>query len=493
MLEFIPLIKMNRPRLIIIALLCFFSCSKNTQQTDPALIPDVSKPLNLNLTVDQKNPGQAIPKTFEGLSYEVETLTQNPDFLNEQNSAVVQLFKNLGPGILRFGGNTSDRIPWTGNSRTVNNGMNSLNTTDIDRMAKFTSAIGWPVIFGLNLGANDPKSAAEEAKYIAATLKGNLNALQMGNEPDYYMFDKLRKSNYSYADFIGEWKSYYSAINSVAPRLPFAGPDVGYNTGWIEALANNEKGILRLIDQHYYPHRGTDAGLAYNDILVKDNALDKYFQTLHDISKRVNLPYRITECNSASYGGKVGVSDVFASALWGLDFMWQAAQNNCAGVNFHSGTNTDQHYTAITIDNGILTARPLYYGMLAFRYATNSNATIIPTSMDNNTYNCSAYACALANGDYAITIINKEVSKNFSINVQLSKSASTISIARLTAPLVISATGVRFANSQVNTDGTFKPNISEQFSINKDTFTINIPASSAAVIKVQTASGTSVQ
>ncbi|NHA04776.1 hypothetical protein G7092_13255 [Mucilaginibacter sp. HC2] len=485
---------MNRPGLIIIALLCFFSCSKNTQQTDPALIPDVSKPINLNLTIDQKNPGLVIPKTFEGLSYEVEILTQNPDFLNEQNSAVVQLFKNLGPGVLRFGGNTSDRIPWTGNSRTITNGVNSLNTTDIDRVAKFTTATGWPVIFGLNLGANDPKSAAEEAKYIAATLKGNLNALQMGNEPDYYMFDKLRKSNYGYADFIGEWKSYYSAINSVSPRLPFAGPDVGYNTGWIEALANNERGILRLIDQHYYAYsQAVKPNVAYNDILIKDQGLDKYFQVLHDISKRVNLPYRITECNSVSYGGKVGVSDVFASALWGLDFMWQAAQNNCAGVNFHTGIKTDQHYTAITIDNGSLTARPLYYGMLAFRYATNSNASIVPTVIDNNTYNCNAYACVQADGSYAITIINKEVSKNFSVNVQLSKSASTISIARLTAPLVTSATGVRFANSQVNTDGTFKPNITEQFVINKDTFTINIPASSAAVIKVQTASNTSVQ
>ena len=91
------------------------------------------------------------------------------------------MIKNLGTGVLRIGGDSSDETTWTGNKRNSSTPANSLTTTDIDHLAAFSKDIGWPVIFGLNLGKFDADTAAKEAVYIDKTLKSNLYVLQSGN------------------------------------------------------------------------------------------------------------------------------------------------------------------------------------------------------------------------------------------------------------------------------------------------------------------------
>jgi hypothetical protein len=47
--------------------------------------------------------------------------------------------------------------------------------------------------------------------------------------------------------------------------------------------------------------------------------------------------YRMTEGNSCYRGGKPGMSDAFAAALWAGDYMLELASLGCAGVNLHGG------------------------------------------------------------------------------------------------------------------------------------------------------------
>ncbi len=56
----------------------------------------------------------------------------------------------------------------------------------------------------------------------------------------------------------------------------------------------------------------------------------------------------MAECNTVSQGGKIGVSNVFASALWALDYMWSVALSNGVGVNFHGGSISK--YAPIVVD-----------------------------------------------------------------------------------------------------------------------------------------------
>jgi len=70
----------------------------------------------------------------------------------------------------------------------------------------------------------------------------------------------------------------------------------------------------------------------------------------------------MTEGNSCFGGGKPGVRDAFASALWGADYMLPWALAGYRGINVHGGG--EGLYTPIAIGENLSTElRPLYFGM----------------------------------------------------------------------------------------------------------------------------------
>ncbi len=336
-------------------------------------------------------------------------------------------------------------------------------------------------MFGLNLGSNDAASASNEALYVNNSLGDNLYAFQSGNEPDVFNYG-MRPPTYNYSGYQVDWETYLSAVRNAVPQAAFAGPDVAYNTDWITAFATNESRNVKLLDGHYYlTGPATVPSITYQTILAYSTKLPNYLQQLKNASLQYNLPYRITESNNIYGGGKKGVSDVFASALWALDVMWTIAENNGEGINFHDGDNL--YYSPVLVQNGELKASPEYYAMLAFKYGSEGG-TIIPTTISNPDY-CSAYACAKADGTYTLTLVNKDEKNNYSFTVQLNKTASAIQVARLTAPSVTATTGTTFAGAIVNADGTFETKTTEQYSVNGKSFVVNMPAGSAAVVTVQ--------
>jgi hypothetical protein len=318
--------------------------------------------------------------------------------------------------------------------------------------------------------------------YVSHSLGANLYAFQSGNEPDYFAANpKFRDMHYTFNDFVTEWDNYQSAVRAVVPNADFAGPDIASKTFWIESFAGRESASVKLLDGHYYETGpATDANISYQSILRYGSKLSELIQSFKAAPGMAQLPYRVTECNNFYGGGKPGVSDVFASALWALDTMWILADNNCQGINFHDGLGL--HYSPIFSENGVLTARPEYYAMLAFKYAS-TNGKIIPTKIDNGQY-CSAHTC-LANGAYSITLINKSIDTDFDFNIIPGKKIMSINISRLNAPSVISASGTKFAGSQVKADGSFSPSSSEDVTVNKTSFIVHVPAASAAVVTAQ--------
>ena len=461
--------------------ICLFACRKEQSILTPP--PPAKNSLPITVTIDESQPGNTISQTFEGLSYETGILAESPEILNVNNRILIQLIKNLGPGLLRIGGDSSDEVFWTGGARNAGSGKDSLTTSDIDRLADFSHAIGWPVLFGLNLGTNNPAAAANESQYTYNKLGNSLYALQAGNEPDVYHLFGLRNPDYSSANYQAEFENYKAVIQSVVPQVSFAGPGIAYNTDWITSFADNENNNIKLIDAHYYvAGPATDSSIDYQTILSNNDKLSNMLQIINKESLQYHLPYRITECNSVYGGGKTGVSDVFASALWALDLMWTIAANNGQGINFHGGNHLV--YSPITIENGIITARPVYYAMLAFKFA-GPGSTFIASNMNQNGFNCSAYASLNADNTRTVTLINKDDSNNFYFTVQAGKTISTIQIARLTAPSITSGTGVSFAGGTVNNDGTFNLGVTEHFVINNKSFGVNVPAGSAAVITLQ--------
>lgn len=465
--------------MIFIAIVVF-SCRKET--TVAPMPPAISNSLPVTVTIDESNLRNPISDMFTGLSYETVYLSES-DVLNANNKVLVQLLKNVGPGLLRIGGGSSDRIAWTGKPRNASTGTDSVTTSEIDRLAEFSRAIGWPVMFGLNVVKNDPDAAANEAVYVNSKLADNLYALQVGNEPDVYALNGLRPTGYGTLDYKTEFDNYFSAIRAKLPNALFAGPGPAYNTDWLSPFAEVESANIRLLDAHYYvAGPATDPTINYGVLFSDYLKLNNILGAIKQQAETHHLPYRITECNSIYGGGKPGVSDIFASALWALDFMWTLAVNKGDGVNFHGGNHAV--YTPIEMQNGLVTAKPEYYALLAFKYGINS-ATVIAANTNHSEYRCSAYACVNADGTRNVTLINKDETKNFYCTVETGKVVSSVRIARLTAPGMQATNGVTFGGNSINDDGTFVPTNLERYTVNKKSFSINVPAASAAVVILQ--------
>ncbi len=459
--------------------LCFLILSACSKKNDPQSVPHAQT--DGTLTLDINHPANTISQNFEGLSFENWILSRNPEYLDPNNPVMVQLFKNLGPGVIRMGGNSSDETDWVGNGFNVDTHFDVLTPAGIDKLAEFSRKTNWQVIFGLNLGHDNIAASIDETKYLYQQFGSNLYALQIGNEPDYFKLG-YRPLSYSEQDYQNEWNLNFTPIKGQVPQAQFAGPDVSDNLGWAQTFsANNYKNIM-LLDAHYYNDGpATDPSINCQTILSTDDTMDSYLQGLDNASRLAGLPYRITETNSIWGGGKPGVSDALAGTLWALDLMWSIAENNGQGINFHGG---ELVYSPIAVTStGQCTAKAVYYAMLAFKYGS-AGGTIIPVNVGNKALNYNAYACS-ANGGYTMTIINKEQNKDLTLTVNPGKTVTSINVMRLAAPAVNSTTGITFAGASVQSDGSFLPANLEETQIGKNSFTIKVPAASAAVVIVK--------
>lgn len=460
--------------LISIALLC-----------RPYLLPageaGATPAVPVTVTVLSRQPMYPVAADFPGFSYEVAQLADTTRYLHSENEALVRMLRNLGPGLLRIGGNTSDKTGWTGAPRTPFTGNDSLTTTDIDRFAAFAERTGWKVLFGLNLGTSSPEVNAGEAVYVAGKLKNMLSAFQVGNEPDLY-YKHLRPKEYKIETYEAEWLSNYRAVKNRLPEARFAGPAAAGDIRWFASFMKNHPDKITLLTGHYYNSPGQNAAVTWKTMLAPDLRLSVYLQTLDRLSRQHGLPYRMGECNSMSRGGKAGVSNVFASALWGLDYMWMVALHRGQGVNFHGGSVS--HYAPIVAgENGRPVARPLYYALLAFRYASEGG-TLVPAVISPSVPNSSAYAC-ITRDALKVTLLNKS-EENIVFTVRLDNAPVSVQVARLAAPSPESlAPEVRFGGSQVKPDGSFRVETTESIRPSGEQFEVSVPALSAAVVVIR--------
>ncbi len=482
-------LSLKKTTLTVLVFLAITACKKHdtVSPSTPTSTPTPTSPFPspyaqvVDLTIDESSAGFVIPDNFQGLSYETGIMAYSSYFLNPSNSVLVQLLKNLGPGVLRLGGNSSDNYKWAGTARLKDSPKSFLYTTDVDNMVSFSQACGWPVLYGLNLGANDPAMAASQAQYVSNSLQGNLLAYHIGNEADLFYNNGQRSASFTYADFRPQWEATYKAVKNAVPNATFAGPDVSYVKSWVTNFANDEHQNIVLLDSHFY-QTGPASDLSITpQTIFKVGARDAtYFQNLNSSGKQYNLPYRLSECNSVYNGGKKGVSDVFASAIWGLDFMWRVASNNGSGVNFHGDANST--YSPIISAKGKTVAQPLYYAFLAFKNGSQK-ASLLSTVLSPRNANCTAYASKSSTATL-VTLINKD-STNITFRLQPSIQAKNIQLARLTAPSDTSRTGIVFSGASVAADGTFTPVSKESYVVSTGQFTVNVPAYSAAVVTIQ--------
>src|SRR5215475_15814065 len=196
-------------------------------------------PATARLAVDYENSGHAIASDFIGLSYESAVVAAN-DFFTADNRTLLRLLRTLSPeGVLRIGGNTSERTLWRTQDTPAPPENFVITPFAIDRLGGFLRALGWRLIYGLNLATGAPEEAAAEAAYVAGAVGPQLLAFQIGNEPDGFgRWSGVRPKTYDTAAFLDEWRRFYTAIRAAAPDARFAGPAVAAETRWIAPFAD---------------------------------------------------------------------------------------------------------------------------------------------------------------------------------------------------------------------------------------------------------------
>ncbi|MDF5714092.1 MAG: glycosyl hydrolase family 79 C-terminal domain-containing protein [Rhizonema sp. NSF051] len=434
----------------------------------------------IQISVDFNQPGRFIPSDFTGLSYEASTLPNSTVF-NSDNKIFLNFVRQLGKrGILRIGGNSVEKTFWKGGKRTSQTDKTSITEDDLDSLFDFAGKAGWKVMLGLNLGQSTPEVAASEAEYAARIAKNQLLSIEVGNEPDLYYKNGLRSSTYQYSDFLQEFTTYFDTIRDSVPNVPFSGPTTASATDtWVVPFAKDAASRIILLTQHYYrmgPPQNSDVTI--NRLLSPDNNIVKIAQKIQTAAQQNNLPYRIAECNSVYQGGKQGVSNVFASALWGVDFMFTLAQNGAAGINFHGGAAGI--YTPIAVSQGEYSARPLYYGMLLFKLG--SRGRLLPVTVSQNSVNLTVYAVLSDNDHVLLTVINKDSSQDATLAIDLGCQLTRGSVLRLTSPSLDSTSDITLGGSSVKSDASWQSHTQEQAQISENIASVEVPAASAALV-----------
>lgn len=443
---------------------------------------------SVRLRLRPERVGAVIPSDFLGLGYEISSLAKR-GVLAADNRPLIGLLRRLGQqGVLRIGGNTSDFATWSAGEEAISAPKHSvINQAAVEDLGGFLRATGWKLIWGLNLGTGTPQMAADEAAAVAAAAGDALLAFQIGNEPDLFARNGHRPGNYDYREFYSEFKRYVRAVRERVPGAPMAGPDVATRTDWVASFARDEGGNSKLLTHHYYEEGPPqNPGSTPENLLKPRGRFDRICEQLRATSRSVKVPYRIVEINSCFGGGKAGVSDTFASALWGLDLMFELAAADGAGLNVETGLNQlgwISKYTPIDSDDqGYHVARPLYYAMLAFALA--GRGRLIAVESDTSGINFKAYAVSGEDGRLRVTLINKDDGQGAEVALESPRHFTSGEVLRLTAPAMDSKDHVTLGRSEVSSKGEWSPRGHESLQSNGRAYKVQVPPGSALIIEL---------
>ncbi len=449
-----------------------------------------------------------IPADFLGFSCEKKILSR--DCFQPQNTALIRLFQYLGPGVLRIGGHAVESTFWSagdsGPLKAMANGKGyepeepvTLGPRSIDGLFGFAKESGWRVIYGLNLGANRPDMAAEEAAYALQAGGAAVLALEVGNEPNLFSRNGksakndardlkllvLRDGKYTYERFRAEFEAYYRAIVAKSPHAPFAGPGTTKTCDWVPGFARDFKGRVALITSHTYPLSAKEEDpksprFASIENLLSTNIEEDWLPKLK-AATAAGLPWRLGECNTASGGGKPGVSNVFVAALWCADFLFKVAERGGAGVNLHGGF-TPGRYSPIYFLNGEYHPAPIYYGMLLFRQAAQGR--VLPVDCQTLA-KLTAHAVLGDDHKLRVVLINKDLTQPVRATIVAGPLHTKAHVVRLCAPSPTSAEGVTLAGSAIAKDGTWSPQPAEVVLCANGHYDVTLPLSSAAMVTIE--------
>jgi hypothetical protein len=424
------------------------------------------------LRVQTSAPGTAISPDFIGLSYENMQL-EDPTFFSPHNTGLIAQFRAISPrGVLRLGGNTSEfnwwkaspSVPAPQRHLVLKNGdrpqdtLYAITPETIRNLDGFLKATGWSCIYGLNLGFGTVETDLPEARFVFETLGPRLQYFQIGNEVDMFVQYHLRDADTWNVDaYLQQWLVIARAVQNAIPAANFGLPDVASKVDWLTAIADQWGGVadkpnVTTLSHHYYwsgPPSNPEANV--HRLMQPSAAVARMANTSRVAAEKMHTGYRMTEGNTVYRGGKYGLSDVFAAALWSADYLLTLMTFGYSGVNLHGGSGHAQavsvggtfvgeadmkdpnephpkpFYTPIANEgtlagsgvNGKLNSKyllePSGYGMKFV--AEFAGGKLLPIDFNPGAVNATAYAVRRADGKVLVAILNKDESQPLTLQL----------------------------------------------------------------------------
>jgi hypothetical protein len=462
-----------RPKILLCASLLFIG----TQLPAQGQPEDVVK-----IQVDPNTTVSRISADFMGFGYETSAVAQS-NFFSPKNVTMVRLYRNLSShGLIRIGGIISDHTKYVPDGRPVAHSQKEvtvINQANLADLGGFAQAAGWKVMWGLNLGTGSKAEAVQDAAAVNASLGSSLQSFQIGNE-----VENLR---HGYDAYYTDFLDFKSGIRAVLPDAPFSGPDSVGNWRYVTNFVAMESRDMKLLTIHYYRGGAGNTNATLKGLLQRDTNWDKRLGNLRQVCREHGLAYRINEVNSFSGGGKPGVSDTFGSALWCLDYLFILASYDCEGVNMETDINQlgfISHYSPIVHDEaGHCSARPEYYGMLAFALA--GKGELLKLTLEKPGINLSAYATRGPDALLWVAVVNKDFARDAAMEATLPEGYSSAAAIRLSAPSMESKDHVTLARAEVSVDGTWTPGPPEEVKATDGIVHLLVPHASAVLLQLQ--------
>jgi hypothetical protein len=435
------------------------------------------------------NSGMVLNPSFCGLSYEKSKLTGG--LFVATNQALIKMFGQIAPAVLRIGGNSVDTTCWGGISNKT-----PITAAEVDAFAGFINALpsNWQVVYGINMSVNSPTNCAAEAAYAQNALGSRLLGFEIGNECDLYSGNGIRSTNYTYAEFLQQWRALAAAITNSVPGWAITnggngwtltGPATAGNTkGYTVPFAGDEAGVISLLTQHYYRANGQNTNSTLALLLQPDPKLPGTVSIVVQAAAEAKLPlgFRMDECGSFYNGGAPNVSDAYGTALWTLDFMFTIALNGGQGVNFHGGGD-GPGYTPIA-DNGttVVQARPEFYGLKLFSLLPQPEKVIPAVLSLSSNINFTAYGARLPSGEISAVLVNKETNDAVQVTINLGASVRAVGMTELTGPALDSTNDYTIGGATINVDGTWTGGVQSVIPATNGVLTLTVQPISAVLL-----------
>ncbi len=464
---------------------------------------------NAVLTISPNASAVSVPPSYFGLSTEYWALP-----LFERDMPVFERVLSMlhvpgdGPLVLRIGGDSADHSFWAPKARRMPGWAFALTPAYLARLRSLVERDRVRLIVDLNLVTDTPLTAATWARAAETSLpRGSIIGFEVGNEPDlytrsYWMATIARSPlearplplELTPDSYVDDFYDYARVLGEGAPDVPLIGPAVAHpkvSLPWIKTLIADERPELGAVSGHLYPYSACikhKSNASYPTVarLLSWQASGGLTQDIAGavaVAHHAGLKFRLTELNSVTCGGKAGVSNTFATALWAPDALFTLMRAGVDGVNLHVRAYAINAPFSLTRHG--LTPRPLLYGLLMFERTLGSDARLVRLHMAHaRSLNVSAWAVRVGGGMLHVLVLDKS---NRTVRVELRLPATgPATVQRLLAPSASATTGETLDGQRLGPDGTWVgARHIETITRGAGGYVLTMPRRSAALVGVQ--------